>query len=236
MSRYDWDHIDPDYPEGCDRPYQMVCGLTNSFNLVERDKSANISKSNRFLPWRVAKDEIGQIPVEFGDLCQFLDRETGEWVLEEFMGDWYKEQTKDLCGQHVAGQRTYEEGTGFWAFTKEQRSEVCRRGSENQPLESKALGGQNGIKTQKEKGLGIFGYTPEQKSELGKRARAGTSKETLIKGGIAAGKKRYLCLVSGFVSNAPTVARIQKKKGIDKSFRVSLDSVYFLVRLLYLVQ
>jgi hypothetical protein len=43
-------------------------------------------------------------------------------------------------------------------------------------------------------------------------------------------------LVSGCINNAPTVARFQRRKGIDKSFRVSLDLVYFLVRSLCLVR
>lgn len=105
MQSYDWDHIDPDYPEGSYRPYQLVCGLTNEFNLVERTRSLNSSKSNRFLPWRVAQDEVGSVPVNPGDLCQFLDRATGEWVLEEFMGDWWFKQTRDLCGPFISGKQ-----------------------------------------------------------------------------------------------------------------------------------
>ena len=114
MQRLDWDHIDPDYPEGCDRPYQMVCGLTNPFNLIERNPSLNRSKSNRFLPWRVAQNELGSVPVNPGDLCQFLNRETGEWVLEEFMGEWWFEQTKDLCGNSKGGKVQYEQQLGIF--------------------------------------------------------------------------------------------------------------------------
>jgi general stress protein YciG len=224
MSRHDWDHIDPDYPEGCDRPYQMVCGLTNSFNLVERDKSANISKSNRFLPWRVAKDELGQDPIEFGDLCQFLDRETGEWVLEEFMGNWYKEQTKDLCGQSIAGQRTYEKGTGFWSFTKEQRSKVCQKGANSQSREDKSLAGKKGAKAQIDAGIGIFNFTPQQKSERGKKGAAATPKGTHRKGGLDAGNVKFMCLKTGHISTAPGLAHYQRAKGIDTSYRVRLTA------------
>ena len=105
MQNYDWDHIDPNYPEGCDRPYQMVCGFTNDFNFVEREHSLNVSKSNRFIPWRVAKDEIGSVPVNPGDICQFLDKATDEWVLEEFMGEWWFQQTSSLCGPSVSGKQ-----------------------------------------------------------------------------------------------------------------------------------
>ena len=107
------DHIDPRWEEG--RDYQLVCGLENSFNYCERDGSTNSSKSNRFLPWRVAQDEIGSVPVNPGDLCQFLNRETGKWVLEEFMSDWWFEQTRYLCGEHFAGIKNYLNKTGIHA-------------------------------------------------------------------------------------------------------------------------
>ena len=90
------DHIDPRWKEG--RDYQLVCGLETPINFAERDQIQNVRKSNRFLPWRVAKDEVGSVPVNPGDLCLFLNTETGDWVLEEFMGEWWFEQTKLLCG------------------------------------------------------------------------------------------------------------------------------------------
>ena len=222
MQRYDWDHIDPDYPEGADRPYQMVCGLTNEFNLVERSNSLNARKGNRFLPWRTAQDEVGSTPINPGDLCQFLNRATGEWVLEEFMGEWWFEQTRELCGSSVAGRRTYEAGTGFWSFTEEQRSEVCKKGSENQPLESKALGGRNGLKTQRKLGIGIFGFTPQQRSERAKIARAATSKETLAKGGKSVNSQRHMCLVTGHISTFAGLSNYQRHRGINLNRRVQL--------------
>ena len=91
------DHIDPVWTKG--RDYQLVCGLDGRHgphglaNMRERDPLLNISKSNRFLPYRVCADEIGVVPVEQGDLCLFLDPDAGEWVLEEFMGTWWWEQS-----------------------------------------------------------------------------------------------------------------------------------------------
>jgi hypothetical protein len=110
---YQIDHIDPRWKEG--RDYQLVCGLDVPLNLEEREESVNNSKSNRFLPWRVAEDELGSVPVNIGDLCQFLDRETGEWVLEEFMGAWYKKQTRDLCGSSRGGKIQSERGSGIFS-------------------------------------------------------------------------------------------------------------------------
>jgi hypothetical protein len=98
---YEWDHIDPRWGEN--RDYQLICGLENYHNFSERERTLNVQKSNRFLPWRVAEGEIGQVPVNPGDLCQFLDQESGEWVLEEFMGEWWFEKTKLFCGSYKAG-------------------------------------------------------------------------------------------------------------------------------------
>ena len=109
---YEWDHIDPRWGE--DRDYQLTCGLENYHNFAERERTLNVQKSNRFLPWRVAKDEIGQVPINPGDLCQFLDIATGEWVLEEFMGEWWFEQTRDLCGNSKGGKVQYEQQLGIF--------------------------------------------------------------------------------------------------------------------------
>jgi len=109
---YEWDHIDPRWDES--RDYQLTCGLENYHNFIERERMLNTQKSNRFLPWRVADGEIGQIPVNPGDLCQFLDRFTDEWVLEEFMGEWWFKQTKDLCGNSRGGKVQYEQKLGMY--------------------------------------------------------------------------------------------------------------------------
>jgi len=123
---YEWDHIDPRWSE--DRDYQLVCGLENYHNFCERERVLNVQKSNRFLPWRNALGEIGSTPVNPGDLCQFLDLNTGDWVLEEFMGEWWFEQTKDLCGNSRGGKVQYEQQLGIfnpdWA---ELRVENSRR-------------------------------------------------------------------------------------------------------------
>jgi len=91
------DHIDPSWAEG--RDYQIVCGLDVVFNMAERDRSLNISKNNRFLPWRNIRDEMGGDPVEQGDLCLFLDPDTNNWVLEEFLGTWWYDKSTGTCGR-----------------------------------------------------------------------------------------------------------------------------------------
>ena len=90
------DHIDPRWGDG--RDYQLICGWDCTGNLEEITTSENARKTNRFLPWRVSKGELGSIPVLKGDLCQFLDPDSNEWVLEEFRGEWWYEKTKRSCG------------------------------------------------------------------------------------------------------------------------------------------
>jgi hypothetical protein len=106
------DHLDPRWDES--RGYQLVCGLDNDYNYCERLASLNVKKSNRFLPWRVAKGEEGVEPLELGDVCQFLDRQTGGWVLKPFLGEWWFEQTRDLCGNSRGGKVNYEQQVGVF--------------------------------------------------------------------------------------------------------------------------
>jgi hypothetical protein len=225
MQSYDWDHVDPDYPEGCDRPYQMVCGFTNEFNLIEREKSLNVQKSNRFLPWRVTYDEIGSVPVNPGDICQFLDRVTGEWVLEEFMGKWWFEQTRDLCGAYVSG--------------KNHPAEHFQYMSKSQSRESKQRGGQRVFELK----VGIGALTTEQLSTQGslpwwfnpltlETTRSGVSpgEGWEQRRGPSSWSKpykninvdKYICLKTGYISTAAGVAAWQKKRGISSTKRVKL--------------
>jgi hypothetical protein len=93
------DHIDPSWEEGQD--YQLVCGLDQPNNWRELTCSENSTKGNRFLPWRVCKDEVGCIPQGTGDWCQFLNPVTEEWELMEFEGARWWELSKDYDARHV---------------------------------------------------------------------------------------------------------------------------------------
>ena len=95
--RTEIDHIDPRWEEG--RDYQLVCGLDVAANFCERPWKANNSKSNRFLPYR------GSAPVDPGEFHWFLNLETGEWEWQEFLGTWWFEQTRSLCGPAEMGRR-----------------------------------------------------------------------------------------------------------------------------------
>lgn len=102
------DHIDPRWKEG--RDYQLVCGLDCPLNYREEEWIQNTVKSNRFLPWRWSRTELGVVPEEPGDLALFLDPDTNEWILEEFLGSWWFEKTKHTFGGgRYAVNRTDEE-------------------------------------------------------------------------------------------------------------------------------
>jgi hypothetical protein len=94
------DHIDPQWKEG--RDYQLVCGLDLPINYAEVSREYNTSKSNRFLPYRVTSDGLGCVPVTTGDLCLFLDPDNQEWVLEEFLGEWWYTKTNQYAGGCIA--------------------------------------------------------------------------------------------------------------------------------------
>ena len=95
------DHIDPRWKEG--RDYQLVCGLDCPLNYREEDWKRNTAKSNRFLPWRWSRDEIGIVPEDYGDLAQFLVN--GEWVLMEFLSEEWFEATKKFTAQSLFNGR-----------------------------------------------------------------------------------------------------------------------------------
>ena len=185
------DHIDPRWEEG--RDYQLVCGLNTSLNYCERDPDFNVSKNNRFLPWRVTEGEIGSVPIEKGDLCQFLDLSTGEWVLEEFLGDWWFAQTKTLCGASMGGKTT----------TREQLQQMGRKS---------AL-------TQIENKIGIYGWSEEQVRQRNIRANKAQSREVKVLGGVNANKQKWQCSVTGYISTAAGLSHYQRHKGIDTSNR-----------------
>lgn len=237
MARYrdfDVDHIDPRWEEG--RDYQLVCGLDCSLNLREEDPSINSAKSNRFLPWRWCREEIGVVPSEPGDLALFLvgaDIENdipGEWVLMEFMSDeWFKASwsTCSLC----VNNRLQE-----WVRSNPEESyEACRRGglragSENYTyLESYYE--ENPEKRREHSLLGAavtkewFKRDPEEprrRALLGKenyekwvRENQEQVRKNCSKAGIASGKVRFRCAITGKVSTAAGVVTWQKARGID---------------------
>jgi hypothetical protein len=135
----------------------------------------------------------------------------------------------------IVGKKCWENKTGMFRLTKEQRREI-------------------GLKNYKN-GKGLFSLTKEQKSEIGKKTfteKKGVhslSKEETIKNATKGGKKakelglgihaqtkeerskictrnnyqKWMCLETGFVTNAGTLSRYQKARGIDTSKRIRIE-------------
>lgn len=144
-----------------------------------------------------------------------------KWCLNANVGGVLTlEQYKEI------GKRNYELKLGIHGLTKEQRVENARKaGKRNYELK-----------------IGIYARTPEQMTEHGKKSaevhkKNGTgcfdpNRELVKMGGAAAGRKnvesghlqqiselKYICLETGFISNANGLLTFQKKNGIDTSKR-----------------
>lgn len=192
------DHIDP--VQG-----YLVSGLSVPLNLTDSQRSINSRKSNRFLPWRWSIDEIGGIPVEEGDFCQFLDLETGEWVLESFLGSWWFEQTRSLCGASKSGKDRLRTRTAIFDKTDPRNIEGNYRGGKK--------GGLKGGQTTLKRGVGIFDQTNPNNTE-------GKSK-----GGKKGIRTLFVSMIDGYISNSQNVSRVMRLRGHNPSSRVRLDSI-----------
>jgi len=229
------DHIDPRWEEG--RDYQLVCGLNDPANLCKRDPDFNVSKNNRFLPWRVAKDEIGTVPVNPGDLCLFLigadiGRDIpGEWVLLEFMGEEWYFHTKSNCGSSfpgkpnwggkIGGRTNAINKTGVCGRSPEKMSEDGRLGGFIQgPL---ARDQKTGIHDPANKEICIAGAIKSGKRNGPIQGPLSYLNKTGIFDPMkAANNRKYMCLETGNISTPGPLTLWQKKRGIDPSRRVEL--------------
>jgi hypothetical protein len=123
------------------------------------------------------------------------------------------------------GERAYQLGIGVHGRTKEQMSEDGKRGG----------------KKSYELKIGIHGRTKEQMIENGRKcgnrtyelgiAIHGQSKEKMTEngrrggkiGGKKTGSQKWMCLETGFITNAGALSNYQKKNGIDTTKRVRVS-------------
>lgn len=248
----DIDHIDPRWEEG--RDYQLVCGFERDpKNLREEYSWRNGSKSNRFLPWRWNREELGVVPEEPGDLALFLDPDTNEWVLEEFMGEWWFEKTKKLCGPHRAGNTNVKSGhiqrlgriqgpfnveSGHLDRIRQLIDPVKQiERIRKQGLKNATNGHLDRIRELIDKEAAA-----ERARELGKRtgpisgkrnAESGHCKRIAYLGGLATGKMaaeklnttKWLCMVTGKISTKGPLTMYQKSLGIDPRLKVRVSDL-----------
>lgn len=196
------DHIDPQWKEG--RDYQLVCGLDLPCNYREVSRAENTSKNNRFLPYRVGKDSLGSIPEQPGDLCLFLDPDTEEWVLEEFLGKWWYAKTDRFAGgcraldiwrQNNKGKvgralQTHRPDPG-WEVRKQW--ETLRSNPELLARRNANIG--EGVRRRNKE-------NPDILKRAGAKIREAKA-------------RRFQCLITGYIGNGSAVSQHQIRHGIN---------------------
>ena len=112
-----------------------------------------------------------------------------------------------------ANETNKKNQTGIYSVTPEQRKEIdlfCRENGIGiytlTDEERKELGRKSGNYC-KEKGLGIFAETKEDRSKRTTQTNY----------------QKWMCLETGFITNAGALSRYQKARGIDKSKRVRIS-------------
>jgi hypothetical protein len=233
------DHIDPRWKEG--RDYQLVCGLDCPPNYREEDWKRNTAKSNRFLPWRWCRDELGVVPEEPGDLSWFLvgaDIEKdipGEWVLMEFLSEEWFEASKGSFGAAVA--KTGIDGTA--AVLKQW--ETFRSNPEMLDKRNRKIGDTmlklredsefaewstsrmiEGHRKHREEHPEVWDKVDAESSERLKK-RWEEDKESMVAvavaGGKVAGNMKFQCLETGKVLGPGPLTQYQRARNIDTSKR-----------------
>lgn len=232
------DHIDP--VNGV-----LVCGLDVESNRLPQSLSYNARKINRFVPYRTCDYPP---PVAFGDTCEFLIGE--DWVVCEFGGpEWWEESNRVGNACTKAGGKAVEGGLGIHSQTAEKCCALGQMTVEEQigihnpeyreSEEYKQMLSSNGGRAFSE-GVGLFSPdywgSEEHKQALSDAGRKGGSKavedglgihSTENKGkrsdlGRSTSNQRWMCLVTGYISNAGGLTAYQKARGIDTSRRVRL--------------
>jgi len=111
------------------------------------------------------------------------------------------------------GKKCYEDGVGIHSFTIEQLREIGIKNYENGvgihklTIQEKREIGRKCY----ELGLGVHGLTFEEKSNNSKKSVGITNSQ------------RWICLETGFVTNAGALTLYQRKRGIDTSKRVRIS-------------
>jgi len=155
-----------------------------------------------------------------------------KWCLNENVGGLFSLETHSK-----AGKRAYELKLGVHSRSKEQIIEDGRKGgqsngenktgfcgrSREQIIEDGRKGGKISGKRNKENKIGICGLSREQRSEAGKIGGKRGSIEDKIKAGKIVSSQKWVCLETGFTTNAGNLTKYQKARGIDTSKRIRVS-------------
>ena len=171
--------------------------------------------------------------------------QTDKWCLNESCGGKTSLEVLRKNGK-ITGRKNYENGVGIHGLTKEEKIEFGKKLHEmkigfhsltkEQIVESARIGGQKCY----ELGVGVHGRNKEQIIEDGKKGGQkvykegkgihARTKEQMTedgkKGGKIGGKistsQRWMCTITGFVTNPGNLSKYQKVKDIDTSNRIRI--------------
>jgi hypothetical protein len=155
-----------------------------------------------------------------------------EWCLNEGIGGFF---SLKVCRENGKKSGNYAKNNkiGIFSLTSKELSENGKKGG--------SIGGPKGARTQIENKIGIYGLTREETIEncrkggkvIGeklKKERKGIfglcEKEKLnncIEGGKKAGSQKWMCLETGYITNAGGLTTYQKARKIDTSKRKRLQ-------------
>jgi hypothetical protein len=156
-------------------------------------------------------------------------REVGKMNYKNKLGVHGQSKEQMIENGSKTGKMNAENKTGICGRSKEKMTEDGKKGGK--------IGGKIAGKIQYENKIGIHGRTKEQMIEDGRRCGYrtyelgigvhGQSKEQMIensrKGGKLGGKttssQKWMCLETGFITNAGSLSGYQKARGIDISKR-----------------
>ena len=170
---------------------------------------------------------------------------TDKWCLNESCGGKTSlkvlRETGKKCGHiggAISGKLTYERGIGIHAQTPEEKLEAIRKSHETQKTlniglwgmtnERKSEVGKIGGNKVKELKLGIFSLTKDERVKIAKETYKKTgigkmTKEERTETARKVNSQKWMCLETGFVTNAGALTSYQKKRGIDTSKRVRIS-------------
>jgi hypothetical protein len=117
--------------------------------------------------------------------------------------------------------------------TREQRSEIAKKGKANMTPEQRSEATRKGNASRtpeqrskvakKVRSLQLSKSTPEQRSEISRKSQASRTPEQRSEIGRKGSNQKWQCTVTGFITNAGNLSKYQRARGIDTSNRIRIS-------------
>jgi len=175
---------------------------------------------------------------------------TDKWCLNEHCGARISLKVLRETGKRMGkinGKKHRENGTGFFSLSTEQKIENGKKRGNERKIEKNGVcgrspekmseDGKKGGQKAKELGVGVHSFTLEQKKEAGrkggkrsviknKESKIGIfslTQEQLSENAKKANSQKWMCLETGYITNAGALSKYQKARNIDTSKRVRVS-------------